>query len=86
MTKHYILTLDPSAKYEWDRCTVRNPITADRPDFAHLLAEAVGQESGSYLISVEIQVQVLDQTYTESFDRSELPALPQLVALKELAA
>ena len=61
MTKHYILSVDPTAKYDWDRCTLRDPITADRPDLAALIAEAVGQAAGAYLVAVNIEVQVLEQ-------------------------
>lgn len=61
MTKHYILSLDPAAKYEWDRCTLRDPITADHPALAGLVAEAVGEQPGSYLVSVSIEVKVLEQ-------------------------
>lgn len=66
MTKHYILQLDPSAKYEWDRCSLRDPITADRPGFAELIAQAVGEQPGSYLVSVKIEVQVLEQAAPQS--------------------
>ncbi len=66
MTKHYILQLDPSAKYEWDRCSLRDPITADRPGFAELIAQAVGEQPGSYLVSVNIEVQVLEQAAPQS--------------------
>jgi hypothetical protein len=61
MTKHYVLNLDPSAQYEWDRCTLRDPITAERPELAQLVAEAVGGQAGSYLIAVDIQVKVLEK-------------------------
>ncbi|NJN88212.1 MAG: hypothetical protein HC881_20365 [Leptolyngbyaceae cyanobacterium SL_7_1] len=61
MTKHYVLTLNPSAKYEWDRCTLHDPITADKPELAELVADAVGGQSGAYLVSIEIQVKVLEQ-------------------------
>lgn len=66
MTKHYILQLDPNAKYEWDRCSLRDPITADRPGFAELIAQAVGEQPGSYLVSVKIEVQVLEQAAPQS--------------------
>lgn len=66
MTKHYILQLDPNAKYEWDRCSLRDPITADRPGFAELVAQAVGEQPGSYLVSVKIEVQVLEQAAPQS--------------------
>jgi hypothetical protein len=61
MTKHYILHLDPAAKYDWDRCSLRDPITADRPGLAELVAQAVGNQSGDYLVAVRIEVEVLEQ-------------------------
>lgn len=61
MIKHYILSLNPTAKHEWDRCILRDPLTAKRPDIAKLVSEAVGADTGSYLISVNIEVQVLEQ-------------------------
>ncbi|MEP0791666.1 hypothetical protein NDI42_21805 [Funiculus sociatus GB2-C1] len=89
MTKHYILTLNPSAQHEWDRCTLRNPITAERPDLAALIADAVGEEAGSYLVAVHIEVQVLekapiaqpervsvDVSATQKSQRKELVAKP----------
>ena len=61
MIKHYILSLNPTAKHEWDRCILRDPLTAKRPEIAKLVAEAVGADTGSYLVSVNIEVQVLEQ-------------------------
>lgn len=61
MTKHYILNLNPTAKHEWDRCSLRDPITAKRPELAKLIAEAIGAEPGSYLVSVNIEINVLEQ-------------------------
>jgi len=61
MMKHYILNLNPTAKHEWDRYILREPLTAKRPDIAKLIAEAVGANTGSYLVSVNIEVTVLDQ-------------------------
>lgn len=89
MTKHYILHLDPAAKYEWDRCALRDPITADRPALADLIATAVGEQPGSYLVAVNIEVQVLEKTdpQTQSLPLSthELPNRP-LPQLQELVA
>lgn len=62
MQKHYILTLDPTAKYEWDRCTLRDPMTAARPDLAELVREAVGEDSGNYLVAIKLDVEVLERT------------------------
>ena len=61
MIKHYILSLNPTAKHDWDRCILRDPLTAKRPDIAKLIAEAVGADTGSYLVSVNIEVQVLEE-------------------------
>jgi hypothetical protein len=91
MTKYYILNLDPTAKYEWDRCALRDPITASRPDLADLIAEAVGEQSGSYLVAVNIEVQVLEQAATSQIKQApvappEIPARSQLPQLQELVA
>lgn len=61
MIKHYILSLNPTAKHEWDRCILRDPLTAKRPEIAKLVAEAVGADTGSYLVSVNIEVKVLEK-------------------------
>ncbi|MBF2065522.1 MAG: hypothetical protein IGS39_14040 [Calothrix sp. C42_A2020_038] len=83
MKKHYILSLNPIAKHEWDRCILRDPLTAKRPDIAKLIADAVGSESGSYLVSVNIEVQVLEQAYTPQVEQltinlAEVTEKPQL--------
>jgi hypothetical protein len=62
MTKHYILNVDPHARYEWDRRTLRDPITADHPALADLVAEAIGEEAGAYLVAVKIEVTVLEKS------------------------
>ncbi len=61
MTKHYILSINPHAQYDWDQYVLRDPLTAGRPDFASLIAEAVGDETGSYLVAVNIEVTVLEK-------------------------
>ncbi len=58
---HYILTINPQAQYEWDKCILRNPITGERPDFTSIISQAVGNEPGSYLVAVNIEVQVLEK-------------------------
>ena len=73
MIKHYILNLDPTARHEWDRCTLRDPLTAKRPDIAQLIAEAVGNETGSYLVSVNIEVQVLEQAVAPASEQLSRP-------------
>ncbi len=83
MIKHYILNLNPTAKHEWDRCILRDPLTAKRPDLAKLVSEAIGANSGSYLVSVNIEIRVLEnaavpQTEQLSLNISEVVEKPQL--------
>ncbi|MBD2445088.1 hypothetical protein H6G25_18245 [Dolichospermum sp. FACHB-1091] len=66
MMKYYILNLNPTAKHEWDRCIIRDPLTAKRPDIAKLISEAVGADTGSYLVGVNIEVTVLQEASTPS--------------------
>jgi hypothetical protein len=61
MAHHFVLSIHPQAQYDWDKCTIRNPITGERPDFTEIIAQAVGHEAGSYLICVNIEVQVLEK-------------------------
>ena len=74
MIKHYILTIDPQASHDWDKCTLRNPITGERPDLTKAIAEAVDERAGSYLIAINIEVQILEKA-----DIS--PSLPDRVEL-----
>ncbi|MDJ0799756.1 MAG: hypothetical protein QNJ51_23590 [Calothrix sp. MO_167.B12] len=83
MIEHYILNLNPTAKHEWDRCILRDPLTSQRPDLAKLVAEAVGASAGSYLVSVNVEVQVLKQANVPeveqlSLNMSEVKEKPQL--------
>ena len=73
MSKHYVLSLDPSAEYEWDRCVLRDPITAERPDLAQLVAQSLHDlPSGSYLLSINVEVTVLET--------ASLPSSPGVIA------
>ncbi|MFM7363652.1 MAG: hypothetical protein ACKO11_03930 [Cuspidothrix sp.] len=73
MIKHYTLNLNPTAKHEWDRCILRDPLTAKRPDIAKLIAEAVGSDTGSYLVSVNIEVTVLEEASISPSEQLSLP-------------
>jgi hypothetical protein len=77
MIKHYILSLNSTAKHEWDRCILRDPLTAKRPDIAKLIAEAVGADEGNYLVSVNIEVKVLEQARESQAEQLSLP-FPEL--------
>ena len=72
MIEHYILNLNPTAKHEWG-CILRDPLTAKRPDMAKLISEAVGSDTGSYLVSVNIEVTVLEQASGQVVEQLSLP-------------
>lgn len=85
MNKHYILNLDPNARYEWDRRTLRDPITADHPALADLIAEAIGEEAGSYLVSVQIDVKVLEKAAAIESHQTALVEVPHRSQIPQLA-
>lgn len=58
--QHYVLTLNPKATFDWDRCTLRHPLSADHPSLAALVQEAIGETEGQFLVSVELTVTVLE--------------------------
>lgn len=61
MTKHFVLNINPDAQYDWEQCILRNPITGEQPDLTALIAKAVENEPGSYLVAVSIEVKVLEK-------------------------
>ncbi|MBW4576782.1 MAG: hypothetical protein KME08_16025 [Aphanothece sp. CMT-3BRIN-NPC111] len=88
MTNHYVLSLNPAAQHDWDRCTLRNPIATERPDLAAMIAEAVGEEAGSYLVAVSIEVKVLEKAPLPQSERVpvDMPAMIANPQIKELVA
>jgi hypothetical protein len=88
ITKHYVLNLNPAAQHEWDRCALRHPITAERPELASLIAQAVGSEPGSYLVAIDIEVKILEKTPLPQLERVPLDLTTVRVtpSRKELAA
>ncbi len=72
MVKHFVLNLNPHAQFEWERCALHHPITAEQPDFAQLLAADISAQtaglpkSGSYLIAVNIEVTILEANAIET--------------------
>ncbi|BAZ44123.1 hypothetical protein NIES4102_11290 [Chondrocystis sp. NIES-4102] len=72
MNKHYILSLNPEAYADWERCILRNPITGERPDLTAEIAEAVNNQAGSYLIKVNLQVEILEQNLPNYSNTLEL--------------
>ncbi len=88
MTKHYILSINPTAKYDWDRTILRDPLTSKRPELAKLIAETVGAEPGTYLVSVNIEIKVLEQAPMPQMEQLPLGAtdFPATLKLQELVA
>ena len=66
MIKHYILTVNPHSQNEWDKLILRNPITGHTPDFAEMIAESVEGKAGSYLIALNLEVTVLEESKPSS--------------------
>lgn len=61
MIHHFVLTLNPQSVHEWEQCVLRNPITGEHPDLRGMIAEAVKEEAGAYLISVKLEVNILEK-------------------------
>lgn len=98
MLKHFVLSLNPHAQFEWERCTLHNPITAGQPNLAQLVGQVVSQttgqadgfEGGSYLVAIDLEVTVLEsaaieQTVNRLISKLELPTITPPV-LAEIAA
>ena len=62
MIKHYILTVNPHSQNEWDKLILRNPITGETPDLAEIIAESVEGKPGAYLVAVNLEVKVLEES------------------------
>ncbi len=83
MMKHFVLNLNPAAQFEWERCSLHHPITAEQPDFAELIASSVRESvqnpdrSGtSYLVAVKLEVVVLESSVAESIVEKTPSAIP----------
>ena len=61
MVKHFILSINPTAKHEWDRCILRDVLSSKRPDIGKLIAEAVGADEGNYWKCVNFVVEFLQK-------------------------
>ena len=61
MKQHYVLSINSQAEHDWDKCVIRNPITGERPDLNSAIAQAIGNQPGSYLISLQIEVEILEK-------------------------
>lgn len=73
MNRHYVLSINPQADCEWDRCVLRNPITGERPDLQNAIANTVTDRPGSYLIKVSINVEILEQKTIDEINAGSPP-------------
>ncbi len=86
MVKHFVLNLNPHAQFDWERCTLHHPITAEQPDFAQLLAADISAQttglskSGSYLIAVNIEVTILEANAMETLANPLANPIPNPIA------
>ncbi len=87
MVKHFILSINPTAKHEWDKCILRDVLSSKRPDIANLIAEAVDADAGNYLISVNIDVEVLQHEIAPVAEQLQFsfPEASQKPQLREAA-
>lgn len=95
MIKHFVLNLNPTAQFEWERCALQHPITAEQPNFADLIAASVtesihGDErrsmndrkpSGSYLVSVKLEVTILESNVPESISETISESSPSSMTI-----
>jgi len=95
MMKHFVLNLNPTAQFEWERCALQHPITAEQPNFADLIAASVSESihdgrspmagarpsSGSYLIAVKLEVTILESHISESIPETIPDSFPSSIAL-----
>lgn len=72
MRKHYVLSINSQAEHDWDKCIMRNPITGERPDLNRAIAQAIGNQPGSYLISLQIEVEILEKVAITATTNSTL--------------
>ena len=72
MNQHYILDLNSQASLDWDRCVLRNPLTGERPDLTATIAQAVGNQTGTYLIKINLEVEILEQNVISAKNKLEL--------------
>jgi hypothetical protein len=85
MMKHFVLNLNPAAQFEWERCSLHHPITAEQPDFAELIAASVRESvqnsdrSSSYLIAVKLDVVVLESSVAESMADHASEIMPNAI-------
>jgi len=81
---HYVLHIDPQARYNWERCRLEHPLTGAACDPSEAIAAALGDRPGRYLVTVRWEVEVLDYQPVNALPTPAVAApltpLPQLPA------
>lgn len=57
---HYVLHIDPQARYDWERCRLEHPLTGAVCDPGEAIAAALGDRPGRYLVAVRWEVEILE--------------------------
>ncbi len=83
MIKHYIFSINPHAEHEWDKYTLRDPLTGERPDLTAAIAQSLENQPGAYLLSVELKVEILEQSQQNNSEQLT-PNLPEVAVLPQL--
>ena len=81
---HYVLHIDPQARYDWERCRLEHPLTGTTCDPSEAIAAAIGKRPGRYLVAVRWEVEVLECQPVKALPApatsTPLTSLPQLPA------
>lgn len=57
---YFVVEIDPTAEYEWNRLCVRNPIDGSNPKLDQLVGAALEGKPGHYLAKITVTVEVLE--------------------------
>ncbi len=52
-------TVDPNARYEWDKLSARHTLTMEEYSLAKAVQDAAKLEPGTYTLEVKIEVRIL---------------------------
>jgi hypothetical protein len=80
ISQYCVVEIDPSSKYEWNRCSVRDPLSVGDVDFKHLIASALGADKGSYLVEVRLEVKPLTSRALEPEEPEAIEELDEVIA------
>lgn len=85
--KHFVLQVNPQARYSWERCRLSHPLTGEVCDPSEAIAAEIGNQPGTYLLAVRLDVTVLDGQAVEPVAAPPVPVAPaSLSTLPQLPA